>query len=89
MNKRTTQIIFILIIVSILIMWIYILEDDREEQNKVVYTVKEGDTLYSIAKEFKPKEMDVREYVHKIRELNDINPIISVGEDIIILKYDK
>jgi hypothetical protein len=37
------------------------------------YTVESGDTLWTIAAEFMPSDMDVREAVFEIRSLNGIS----------------
>lgn len=51
------------------------------------YTVSAGDTLWSIASENCPSNMDIREYIYNIRQLNNIEDcIIHPGEVIQIIK---
>lgn len=50
-------------------------------------TVSAGDTLWSIACEYKKSGQDVREYLYNVRELNELNDcIIYPGQVIKIIK---
>lgn len=50
-------------------------------------TVSAGDTLWSIACEYKKSGQDVREYLYNLRELNELNDcIIYPGQVIKIIK---
>ena len=50
------------------------------------YIVTNGDTLWSIATEFKHEKQDIREYVYQLRKLNNIDCIIYSGQEIKIIK---
>ena len=51
------------------------------------YMVSTGDTLWSIASEYKKEQQDIREYVYQLRELNNIDDcIIYPGQTIKIIK---
>lgn len=51
------------------------------------YMVSAGDTLWSIACEYKNPEQDVREYLYNLRELNNLNDcIIYPGQVLKIIK---
>mgnify|MGYP004463635873 CR=1 FL=1 len=51
------------------------------------YTVSTGDTLWSIACEYKKTGQDVRSYLYELRELNELNDcIIYPGQVIKIIK---
>lgn len=51
------------------------------------YVVCDGDTLWSIATEYKQEKQDIREYVYQLRKLNNIdNCIIYPGQTIKIIK---
>ena len=50
------------------------------------YVVNDGDTLWTIATEYKKDKQDVREYVYQLRELNNIDCIIYPGQTIKIIK---
>ena len=44
---------------------------DKPEMIEAAYTVKKGDTLWSIAERFCPNTMDKREYVWKVQKMNE------------------
>ena len=51
------------------------------------YMVSTGDTLWSIACEYKSPRQDVRSYLYELRELNNLNDcIIYPGQVIKIIK---
>ena len=51
------------------------------------YIVGQGDTLWSIATEYKREKQDIREYVYQLAELNNIdNCLIYPGQTIKIIK---
>jgi LysM repeat protein len=50
--------------------------------------IESGDTLWSIAKEYKPDNKDVRQVVYDICEANDMSADdLTVGQKIIIPVY--
>lgn len=55
---------------------------NKEEKIFIKYTVKEGDTLWSIAREY--TEGDPRKLIYEIRESNNITPIIYPGQEILV-----
>lgn len=48
------------------------------------YTIMQGDTLWSIADEFCPNEMDLREYINKLESENGITADIYPGQIITV-----
>lgn len=50
------------------------------------YIVINGDTLWSIATEYKHEKQDIREYVYQLRKLNNIDCIIYPGQVLKIIK---
>ncbi len=56
---------------------------DKDTGPYITVLIKEGDTLWSIAKRYKPKENDIRQFIKEIREVNSLESanIIS-GEHI-------
>lgn len=49
------------------------------------FVVHKGDTLWSIAKKYVPKSMDVREYIIEIEKVNPIdNSFLAEGQEIIL-----
>jgi LysM repeat protein len=45
-----------------------------EKQTYEAVTIKSGDTLWSIAREHKPADRSIRQYIADIRAINDISP---------------
>jgi nucleoid-associated protein YgaU len=45
-----------------------------EKQTYKTVTIKSGDTLWSIAQEYKPADISIRQYIAEITEINDISP---------------
>ncbi len=74
---------FYMIIVNLIIDWL----DGCDAKMQVKdYMVKENDTLWQIASEYKPKEMSYDQYLYEMRKVNDKNlSVIYRGEIINIL----
>lgn len=53
------------------------------------YVIKSGDTLWGIAKEYKPAGMGYREYIYKLREHNGITAELQPGQAIEVLVYEE
>lgn len=74
------------ILVIILIFFICTSVPSKEYVFKEVeYTVSRGETLWSIAKEYCPDGMDIRDYIHRLH----IDSTIYEGQTIIILEEVK
>ena len=50
------------------------------------YFVKPGDTLWSIALEYKEPGQDTRKYIDEIKRINGISALIYEGQEILIIK---
>lgn len=51
--------------------------------------IESGDTLWSVASEYAPEDMDVRQVVHDICDTNDIQASdIASGQKILVPVYD-
>ena len=59
----------------------------KEERELADYTVCKNDTIWSIAKEHKEEDEDIREYVYEIQKINNlVNKTLSDGQVIKIYK---
>ena len=49
------------------------------EQNRDIAEIyiNEGDTLWGIAQQYKPNFMDIREYIHEIQKLNNLDNLYA------------
>lgn len=58
---------------------------DAEKQQPEVIVVVSGDTLWSIAKLHAPEGSDLREYIHRIRNLNRLNTSsLQIGQKLLL-----
>jgi len=82
--------VFVLILIGGLQLYAFFISPpiDLERVETFEYQVKSGDTLWTIAERFKPVEMDTREFVYYIRELNDNDGKIFPGQVIKIPKLE-
>ena len=54
-------------------------------QNGLELTVKNGDTLWTIAREYKPSGKDMRQFVREISQLNNIDDAsIYCGQKLVV-----
>ena len=77
--------IFLVIIISIFnLCFAKTIEVETEEEEYVVQT---GDTIWSIAGEFKNNNQDIRNYIYELRNLNNLDDcIIYPGQVLKIIK---
>ena len=58
--------------------------DNRTTQTVIV---KSGDTLWDIAEQYKPDNIDIREYIYDVKTLNNISSTIHEGDTILVYVY--
>lgn len=82
MGKRIVVLNYRRFLVSLItaafLLWLFTctvsgLVQKEETVSYLSYTVKNGDTLWSIAEEHNPKDLDVREVIYTISQHNDID----------------
>lgn len=57
----------------------------KQSEKTLTFMVTEGDSLWSIGKQYCPEYMDIRKYIHEIMKLNDMqDTTLYVNETIII-----
>lgn len=86
-NLRKT-IFFAVLAVIIILLCGWVRSTERQEVT-VVFTIEyhviRGDTLWNIAKEYKPDEISFRAYIDNIYELNPgLTPMIYPGDALVI-----
>ena len=70
------------LIALILLLGIFTLTPSTEgKQEPITHIVAPGETLWEIAREYRPNE-DVRKVVWEIRKENGIGPMLKVGQEI-------
>lgn len=48
-------------------------------------TVKSGDTLWSIAQQYKDDDCDIREYIYNVKKINDMDSSILFADTSILI----
>lgn len=83
-KKRFISVVTILMIILIALLNKCVAYKSIKTEN---YMVSTGDTLWSIACEYKKTGQDVRSYLYELRELNNLNDcIIYPGQVLKIIK---
>ncbi|MEI3355817.1 MAG: LysM peptidoglycan-binding domain-containing protein [Clostridia bacterium] len=87
-TKSILILIFIIVITTICIS--QILNKPKYKTETINYTVSKKETLWSIAEQYKMPDQDVRDYIDKIRELNNMKTAtIYEGQTITIIIYEE
>lgn len=58
---------------------------DAVDWTEETYQVKQGDTLWAIARKYCPADVDCREWIDEVQKLNDLNAHIYPGQVLTIL----
>lgn len=66
------------VVIAAVLLWVFTytvsgLAQREEPMSYLSYTVRDGDTLWSIAQEHNPQDLDVREVIYNISKHNDIS----------------
>lgn len=85
---RFTAIVTTLVLISVCVissMFGYSDVSAAQKPEYVTVKVQDGDTLWTLAKEYGPQDQDVRETIYNIRKLNDMDSAnIMAGQFITI-----
>ena len=57
------------------------------KQEYIEVSINSGDTLWTIAEQYMPSDMDIRKAVHIIKNVNDIDSQLQPGQTILIPEY--
>lgn len=64
-------------------------EPQYKESYKTIY-ISKGETLWSIAEEYKKPNQDIRDYIHQLEKLNNMDSAaIYEGQAITIIIYEE
>lgn len=64
--------------------------EEDVEWNTFEYTVYQGETLWEIAEEYCPEDMDKRDYIEEIKELNNMDTYaLDAWQEITLLTTEK
>lgn len=79
------------IIISIVVLSILLFSSlkIRCEPQSETYNVMPGDTLWSIAKEYKPNKMRYDEYIYELQKHNGISANLQTGQAIEVLVWEE
>ncbi len=84
-TKRQRKIFLFAVILTAVLFLMGARNSFGESSEQLIHYVSEGDTLWSVAREYKPKGMTTGEYVYKIRKANAMeSSAIKIGDEIII-----
>lgn len=86
-NLTAFILLFTLIILAVLLLaGILRSTTDQIEWREETYTVKSGDTLWTIADEYCPANVDKREWIHDVKTLNGLeDSVIYPGQGLMVL----
>lgn len=92
-NKKkfinSIAIISIIIFSVIVIFFSFTKNQEYTENHKTIY-ISKNETLWSIAKEYKKPNQDIRDYIYEIRKLNNMeSATIYEGQELIIIVYEE
>lgn len=78
--------IFISCLILLIAIAVNVVADcNKADLQKKIYVVQPDDTLWEIADEYCPKNMDKREYIFNLKKANAIDGYIQPGDHIEIL----
>ena len=86
-RRRTTVVLVLLLMLSVTL-----IACTQKEETEIVryetYVVKEGDTLWNVAMDYYGDDIDIRNAIKKIREINEISDaMIHCGDSLLVPIY--
>jgi len=87
-NKRKLFNFLIVVITLFILAAAIVLTNAKYELDHTLdYTIKSGETLWSIASNYRPENMSIQEYIYNLREYNNCGCIIYPNQVIQVLIY--
>lgn len=79
--------IIVTLIVAVIICYAfcYVPKIERTEWEQVTHKVKRGETLWEISKLYCPGDVDCRDWIEKVKEINGIGSTIYAGDRLTVL----
>ena len=78
--------VLFLVLFALLLNWVYRPTLDNYDWEEDTYRVKAGDSLWAISYDYCPENVDRREWVDEVQQLNDIDDgIIHPGQKLTVL----
>lgn len=85
-NKKRFILVIMILIILVITLFSHCSAMPKNNETESI-TISTGDTLWSIASEYKKPGQDVREYIYELRKLNNLeNCTIYQGQEIQIIK---
>lgn len=83
--KKSRSYLFIITFIVVFSLFFIFENKTKAENTYTKVTIYKGDTLWKIAKEYGPKNQDIRKTIYEIKKLNNLNTSILIpGEQLII-----
>lgn len=61
------------------------LDNKMDNEKYIIVIVSQGDTLWSISKEYAPKDDDIRKFIYKLKNINEKHDSILIpGETLLV-----
>lgn len=91
MKKPTLAQAFLMLIIAIIVTTMFASCHKKDVNwNETSYTVSIGETLWDIAEEYCPNDMDCREYIYEVKKLNNMETSeLVAGQTITVLVTEK
>ena len=87
--KKRRIITVLAILLLLLITFLAFRQKEHKIDETFAYTIQAGDTLWSIASNYRPKTMSIQEYIFNLQKYNNISPEIYPQQEIQILVYEE
>ncbi|MCI9015925.1 MAG: LysM peptidoglycan-binding domain-containing protein [Clostridia bacterium] len=90
-SKNIRRFITSILILAIIIFAIFRKPNDSNTfyQIETIY-ISKGDTLWSIAEQYKLRNQDIRDYIYEIRQLNNMQSVeLHIDQELQIIIYEE